>query len=51
MSDIKYCVDCKYDNTGENRKTHGATCDHPEAMNEDFWARGGYGCFVPKAGR
>lgn len=44
----KYCADCKHDNTGENRTTHGATCNHPEAMNNDFFARDGYWCFVAK---
>ncbi len=48
MGNIKNCPDCEYDNTGENRKTHGATCDHPEAAYEGFWLRDGYWCFVPK---
>jgi len=49
MSDnIKYCADCRHDNTGENRKTHGATCNHPDARNEDFFARAGYWCFEAK---
>lgn len=47
----KYCADCKYDNSGENRRTTGAPCLHPDYNDTTFFDAPGYHCWIARIER